>query len=212
MARTTADLRGTSSFRGVPVSRAHRIVLTAAAEAGVRFDVNDGRRTLAVQAARIAKHGLWSPSNPTGAAPARQSSPHVKYGRAHHALDVDQFTAPVGGQLRLAAFYRRRGVPVAFNVPTEAWHLDVLSEAALMAAARRLEPAPDPFAAYPADEARWLREYDALPKTVAGANRRRVLRRYMLERRKSIWRAAQESGWDKLHRRARYRSLLARTT
>lgn len=189
----------------MPVSTAHRIVLRAAERAGVDFELNDGRRTLAVQRARIAKHGLWSPSNPTGAAPARSSSPHVKYGAANHALDVRWDD---GGAAHLAAFYRRHGVPMVFNVPAERWHVDPTSESALMAAARRLD---DPFAAYPADERRWLHEFDRLPKTVAGARRRRVLVRYMVDRRKSVWRAAQESGWDKLNRRARYRSLLART-
>lgn len=208
MARTTAELRRTSSYRGVPVSVAQRIILEAAARAGVAFRLNDGRRTIAIQEQRLRDHGSWSPANPHGAAPARQSSPHLKWGLAHHADDVDLWR-PAGGQLRLAAFYRAHGVPVLFDVSTEAWHMDPTSEAAVLAAARRLD---DPFAAYPADERRWLREFDGLhgdrPATV---QRRATLRRVMRARRKSIWRAAQDSGWGRLNRRARYRSLLART-
>ena len=44
-----------------------------------------------------------------------------------------------------------------------------------------------------------------------GPERRTRLRALMTNRRKAIWRAAQHTGWHQLHRRARYRSLLART-
>jgi lysozyme len=61
-------------------------------------------------------------------------------------------------------------------------------------------------------ERRWMREYDQLLKAGKDKDRRRVLRRSMTDQRKRIWRAAQTSGWDKADRRARYKSLLARTT
>jgi len=209
VSRTTSQLRATTSFHGVPVSWAHRIVLEAAERAGVRFRVNDGRRTLAIQRARIAKHGLWSPSNPHGAAPARSSSPHVKGGAANHAIDCDMFAPTPGGQRRLAADGFRNYLQVRFNVPTEGWHFDPIDEGKLLAAARRLD---DPLADYPADERRWIREYDHLKAHGLDRPRRGVLVRVMTARRKSIWRAAQDSGWDKLNRRARYHSLLARTS
>jgi hypothetical protein len=38
-----------------------------------------------------------------------------------------------------------------------------------------------------------------------------VLRRVMTEQRKRIWKEAQRSGWDRANRRARWRSLRART-
>jgi hypothetical protein len=212
--RTTAELRRPTTFHGVPVSTAAWIVFTAAEQAGVDFELNDGRRTIAIQAQRVRDHGVWSPSNPHGAALPNASAPHIKHGRANHAWDVDLFRPRPGGQLRLATFARQHGIPVAFNVSTEAWHEDPTSEVALVAAARRLD---DPFAAYPADEARWLREYDSLERDAKrrpgghASARRVVLRRVLTERRKSIWRAAQDSGWDRLNRRARYASLLART-
>jgi lysozyme len=63
------------------------------------------------------------------------------------------------------------------------------------------------------NEARWVAEYDRLLNAGEDVNRRRVLRRVMTEQRKRIWRAAQNGGgWDIADRRARYRSLLARTS
>lgn len=63
------------------------------------------------------------------------------------------------------------------------------------------------------NEARWVAEYDRLLNGNQDVNRRRVLRRVMTEQRQRIWRAAQNGGgWDVADRRARYRSLLARTS
>ena len=70
----------------------------------------------------------------------------------------------------------------------------------------------DAFAAFTASERRWIREYDRLKVQNADDGRRRVLRTVMTGQRKRIWRAAQDSGWAKANRRARYRSLLVRTT
>jgi lysozyme len=65
----------------------------------------------------------------------------------------------------------------------------------------------------PDDERRWEHEYDQLVhrNTPWPRTRRRVLRRVMTQRRKRIWRLAQKTGWGKLNRQARYRSLLVRT-
>jgi hypothetical protein len=209
---TTAELRKPSTHRGVRVSTAHRIMLEAAERAGVAFRVNDGQRTIAIQQQRVRDHGVWSPRNPHGAALPQPGAPHIKRGAANHALDVDMLS-PRGGHLALAAFYRRHGVPVAFNVPTEGWHADPTDEAALLRAARELVVPPDPLAEYPAEERRWIREYDRLKSrtVIHDEHRLRVLRVTMTVRRKAIWQAARRSGWDKLNRRARYASLLART-
>lgn len=68
---------------------------------------------------------------------------------------------------------------------------------------------------YPKDELRWIREIDRLLRkkkpTAAQAKRIATLRRVMTDRRKLIWHAAQKSGWAMLKRRARYKSLKART-
>jgi 7-cyano-7-deazaguanine synthase in queuosine biosynthesis len=70
---------------------------------------------------------------------------------------------------------------------------------------------PEP-SGYTDAERRWMKEYDTLVRQKKDKDRRRVLRRAMTTQRKKIWKAAQQSGWDKANRRARYKSLLARTT
>jgi predicted chitinase len=81
-------------------------------------------------------------------------------------------------------------------------------------AVRRVDCQPvDPWRGYTASELRWMREYDRLKAAGRDPDRRRVLRRVMTEQRKRVWRAAQgPGGWDHANRRARYRSLLARTS
>ena len=78
----------------------------------------------------------------------------------------------------------------------------------------------NPLAVLTAKERGWCREYDRLLATKrAGrdtlqAHRRRVaLRAAMERRRKAIWHAAEAvaGGWEQVHRRARYRALLARS-
>jgi hypothetical protein len=213
MTRTTAQLRASATFGGRRVSVAHRIVLDAAAASGLRFQLNSGRRTRSEQEALVREKGVYSSlTNPHGAARYSPSAPHIKalgpkgVQLANHALDVDLFVG--GGPRPLAAFYVAHGCPVAFNVSTEAWHFDPIDEAKLLATARKLD---DPLASYPPDERRWIRELDALRRSGKDTDRQRVLVRVMKARRKSIWRAAQTSGWDRLNRRARYTSLLART-
>jgi hypothetical protein len=70
----------------------------------------------------------------------------------------------------------------------------------------------------PADEARWIREYDALPKknrTVYQNVRARALRRRMSKRRELIWRLANDVSpkeWGVRNRYARYIALRDRTS
>lgn len=56
------------------------------------------------------------------------------------------------------------------------------------------------------------RELDRLRGERRDVSRRRELVRELTAQRKRIWREAQTSGWKARNRRARYRSLLARTT
>jgi predicted chitinase len=65
----------------------------------------------------------------------------------------------------------------------------------------------DRWAQYTEKERRWIDEYDH----TKSVDRRRVLRRVMTEQRKRIWVQAARSGWDHANRRARWRSLRART-
>lgn len=201
------------TFRGKSVSKEWAIVLRAAERAGVRFDFNSGHRTMAEQAALVRQKGVWSPSNPTGAAVPSPTAPHIRVGRIDHALDVNQLD---GGTHRLAAYLRGQGAAVRFTVPGEPWHMEVAASA-LRRLANKLD---DPLEGYTASEKRWIREYDSLLKmkhegrdSVRRKLRRAVLRRYMTRQRKSIWREANKSegGWGRHRRQDRYASLKERT-
>lgn len=77
----------------------------------------------------------------------------------------------------------------------------------------------DPLEGYTDNEKAWIREYDQLRRKNENLERRKELRGKMKEQRKRIWRAAQRAdkggdgkGWDHASRRARWRSLKARTS
>lgn len=78
--------------------------------------------------------------------------------------------------------------------------------------------AADPFAQYSDAEKDWIREYDRLVQAGKDRPRRGALRNAMAQQRTIIWHNAQPkdkggdgNGWEYRDRRARYRSLLART-
>ena len=128
---STRQLRASVRHRGKRVSGAHAVMLRAYERAtGVVLHINQGRRTLAEQAAFYAAYLRGG----TLAARPVPGAPHIKQGHAHHALDIND-----GIVDRVAAFYRKRGVPVAFNVRGEPWHMDTTDEGALLRAARRLD-------------------------------------------------------------------------
>ncbi len=70
---------------------------------------------------------------------------------------------------------------------------------------------PDPLGHLTPRERELCREYDRLKGENRDPERRRALRDEMAIQRKRIWRAAQETGWEKANRAKRYRSLKART-
>lgn len=82
---------------------------------------------------------------------------------------------------------------------------------------RPVQKKADPLAGYPADERRWIREYDSLKARNRDSHRREVLQRVMKQRRGDIYRQAQRPprgdghGWDFRLRRKRWNSLRART-
>lgn len=85
---------------------------------GVRFNVNEGHRTMARQAELVRLKGLWSPSNPTGAAAPSPTAPHIRTGRPDHAIDFDN-------AIGVIAAARRRGVTLRQTVmPHEPWHVE----------------------------------------------------------------------------------------
>jgi hypothetical protein len=84
----------------------------------VDFNVNEGHRTLARQAELVREKGLWTPSNPTGAAAPSANAPHIRTGRADHAIDFDNAVGVI-------AAARKRGVTLRQTVmPHEPWHVE----------------------------------------------------------------------------------------
>jgi hypothetical protein len=115
----------------------------------------------------------------------------------------------------LARWLRKQGASVAWTVPGEGWHIETPRGDLERLAKRRQQRAKpaDPLAGYTKSEVRWIREFDRLVRAKRDPGRRRVLRRVMTAQRKRVWRAAQgPGGWGAHRRRARYRSLHARTT
>jgi len=108
----------------------HYIVCTEAIRRGIiePSDLNEGRRTMGEQ---------WHffRNQPPLAAFPQPNAPHIWKGRPDHALDVNSFN---GAAQRLANFYRSLGIPVAFNVPGENWHMKVMSATKLRAAAKKI--------------------------------------------------------------------------
>lgn len=81
------------------------------------FNVNEGHRTMARQAELVREQGLYSASNPHGAAAPSATAPHIKTGHPDHAIDFDNAEG-----VRLAAAHR--GVTLTRTVSTESWHLE----------------------------------------------------------------------------------------
>src|SRR5687768_10865619 len=112
------------TFQGKRVSSYWKTVLDAAWTAGVRFRLNSGQRTMAEQQALVDQKGVWSPSNPTGAARPSSTAPHIRVGRQDHAIDVDTF-AQGGGEAKLQEWLEDQGARVTNPVPGEPWHMEV---------------------------------------------------------------------------------------
>lgn len=122
-----------TTHRGKRVSKAHAAMLRAyERKVGRQVNINQGARTIAEQAKFYAHYLRYG--SPLAAKPF-PGAPHIKYGRSNHAMDIN---APEPAH-SVADFYRANGVPVAFNVPNEAWHMDTLDNKKLLAAARRLD-------------------------------------------------------------------------
>lgn len=124
--------------RGKRVSVSHAAMLAAyERDTGRTVYINQGRRTLAEQARFYAAYLRGG----TLAARPYPGAPHIKWGREHHALDIN---APEPAQ-SVARYYRSHGVPVSFNVPGEPWHMDPTDERRLKLAARHAGVTFDPI-------------------------------------------------------------------
>lgn len=111
-----------ATYNGKRVSYKWKVVLKRAAKEGVRFTLNSGQRTMAEQKALVRLKGLWSPSNPFGAAAPSPFAPHIRVGHANHALDIDSLD---GGETRLEKWVESKGVDWVNTVSTESWHGEV---------------------------------------------------------------------------------------
>lgn len=98
------------------VSRVWAVVLRDMRK-DIWFDLNEGHRTLARQTQLVAEKGVWSPSNPTGAARPSPTAPHIRTGRFDHALDVDN-------DVGVFSWLSRKGLQPARTVPGESWHIE----------------------------------------------------------------------------------------
>jgi len=98
---------------------------------GVKFEVTDGRRTLRTQLARWRKYrGVRPVAFPTPAAP------HINYGRANHAIDVNSND---GGAVELVWFLDTHGCRSACRpIQGEPWHIEI-GRAELLRFAKRIE-------------------------------------------------------------------------
>lgn len=117
---------------GKPVSKPWHTVLTHYRRTGGRFRVNSGRRTMREQwrlyrAYRAGRGNLAAYPVP--------SAPHINYGRANHAVDVDNLD---GGADRMVRWLRRKGVKASRPVQGEPWHIQA-DRADLLRFARSIE-------------------------------------------------------------------------
>lgn len=124
-----------ATHHGVRVSQPHAVLLAAYEDRHGTVYINSGQRTMADQWRMVRQKGIYNArTNPHGAAVPSPWAPHIKSGHVHHALDGNA-PHPIRD---IASFYRSQGVPVAFNVSTESWHMDTLDEGALKRAAAKL--------------------------------------------------------------------------
>jgi hypothetical protein len=83
----------------------------------VSYIVTEGHRTMARQRELVKEKGLWSPSNPTGAAAPSRFAPHIRTGMSNHAIDFENAAG-------VAAAARKRGVIIHRPIVAEPWHGD----------------------------------------------------------------------------------------
>lgn len=117
------------------LSNAQYTICTEAIRRGIiePEDLNENQRTMAEQWA------FWNNQPPLAAFPS-PFAPHIKKGFSNQAVDANSFN---GASARLEKFYRSLGIPVAHNVPGEAWHMDVLSHSAVISAAKKIRKERD---------------------------------------------------------------------
>jgi hypothetical protein len=114
-------------FEGKRVSKKWYVVLRHLRKSGVEFTLNSGKRTMREQWALFRKNMRWDgrrwvpkPGRPLTAYPS-PTAPHVRLGRADHALDMDNANK-VAWHLK-----HKHGVNPTFPVAGENWHMELPS-------------------------------------------------------------------------------------
>lgn len=112
------------------LSNAQYTICTEAIRKGIidPEDLNENQRTMAEQSA------FYRNQPPLAAFPS-PFAPHIKKGFSNQAIDCNSLN---GAVQRLAKFYQSLEISVSFNVPGEAWHMDVLSHNEVVAAAKKI--------------------------------------------------------------------------
>jgi hypothetical protein len=118
---------------GKPVSKPWHTVLTHYRRVGGRFTVNSGRRTMREQ---WALYRAYKAGTGNLAAYPSPSAPHIAFGRADHAIDVNALD---GGAGRMIRWLRANGVKSArLPIAGEPWHVAV-DRGELLRFAREIE-------------------------------------------------------------------------
>ena len=110
----------------------HTVLIEYRRRSKHRFTVNSGRRTMREQ---WALYRAYKAGTGNLAAYPLPSAPHINYGRANHAIDVNALD---GGAERLVRWLRRNGVNATRPIASEAWHV-VAPRNDLLALAARIE-------------------------------------------------------------------------
>jgi GH24 family phage-related lysozyme (muramidase) len=114
----------------VKVSRYWNTVLRAADDDGVAFTVTSGHRTEQEQQRlfdqNMIRPGVPKKGRPLTAVPNR-NAPHIRTGRANHALDIDSLD---GGEARFERWIESQGARIEWinTVRGEPWHGEVSRE------------------------------------------------------------------------------------
>lgn len=122
------------TFDGKPVSVAWHRVLTRARQKGIRFSVTSGHRTLREQAYLYQGWIRRLPGFNLAAFPS-PNAPHIRVGRADHAIDFGPDPEAVR---ELVAYLNRHGreLGARFTVAGEWWHVEVRQDRLRRLAAR----------------------------------------------------------------------------
>jgi hypothetical protein len=124
---------------GEIVSAEWKVALDDMRADGVAFNVNEGKRTFERQWELVRQLGVWSSSNPTGAALPSHQAPHIRTGRFDHAIDFSNDPA-------VFAWLTGKDLSPARTVPGESWHIEIpANRLAAYAREHGVKPSPTRF-------------------------------------------------------------------